>query len=85
MLCFFPSYFKLVDRKSCNPLRIVLTAVAGSALGHLADLAHVAIPKTNEHVFYSLEFLLNLAFPFTIIALLPYAVASVTNGKPKTL
>lgn len=46
----------------------------GLAMGHAAELAHAAIPKNNESVFYSMEFALNVALPYSVIALVPYCV-----------
>lgn len=57
--------------------------VMGLILGFGAELAHVAIPKHNETVFYTLEFLLNVVYPFSAIALAPYAVMKYTNDKVK--
>lgn len=59
--------------------------ILGLALGYGAELAHVAIPKTNESVFYTLEFLLNVAFPYSAIALAPYVVMRSGVGKAKCL
>lgn len=46
----------------------------GLGLGHAAELAHAAIPKSIESVFYSMEFTLNVALPYAVIALAPYCV-----------
>ena len=56
----------------------------GLALGYATDMAHVVIPKTNETVFYSLEFLLNIAFPYAVIALAPYLVMICGSRKEKS-
>lgn len=60
------------------------TLVLGLILGYGAELAHVAIPKTNESVFYTLEFLLNVAFPYIAIALVPYVVMKSSVEKVKS-
>lgn len=56
----------------------------GLALGYATDLAHVAIPKTNETFFYTFEFFLNIAFPYTVIALAPYVVMVCGGRKEKS-
>ena len=53
--------------------------LVGLVMGFSADVAHVAIPKTVESVFYSLEFLLNVALSYSITAVAPYlALVSLT-------
>jgi glucose-6-phosphatase len=64
---------------------MIVTMILGLALGYGAELAHVAIPKTNESVFYTLEFLLNVAFPYSAIALAPYFVMRSGSEKVKSL
>lgn len=51
------------------------------ALGLVGHMAHIAIPKTKEPVFYTLEFLLNVALPYTVISLAPYLVTKCTTGR----
>lgn len=55
----------------------------GLAAGAAAHVGHILIPKTDESVFYSLEFVLNVALPYVIVALVPYAVAASRSGKSK--
>ena len=67
-------YFALTDRTIFSRFQILATMALGLAMGHAAELAHAAIPKSNESVFYSMEFALNVALPYSVIALVPYFV-----------
>jgi glucose-6-phosphatase len=64
---------------------MISTMILGLALGYGAELAHVAIPQTNESVFYTLEFLLNVAFPYSAISLALYSFMRSQLGKVKSL
>ena len=78
-------FFTQTERTSFTRVQMIVTMILGLALGYGAELAHVAIPKTNESVFYTLEFLLNVAFPYSAIALAPYSVMRSRLGKVKSL
>jgi len=67
-------YFAQTDRSSFNKFKILATIALGLGLGQAAELAHAAIPKNIEAVFYSMEFTLNVALPYAVIALAPYCV-----------
>lgn len=77
-------FFSETDRTNFSRVQTIATLVLGLALGYGAEVAHVAIPKTNESVFYTLEFLLNVAFPYSAIALGPYAVMRSASTKVKS-
>ncbi|KAK4011046.1 LOW QUALITY PROTEIN: glucose-6-phosphatase catalytic subunit 1 [Daphnia magna] len=79
------TYFSQTERTSFTRVQTMVTLVLGLILGYGAELAHVAIPKTNESVFYTLEFLLNVVFPYSAIALIPYAVMKSSAAKVKSL
>lgn len=73
-------FFAAADRSRFSRAEVAMTMLIGVAVGHLASLAHVAIPKTNEHVFYTLEFLLNCLLPYTIVALAPFAAKCLSGS-----
>ena len=78
------TFFAKTDRAAFSRTQIVVTMMIGLVLGQAAELAHIAIPKTNEAVFYSLEFILNVALPYSVIALSPYAVMVSSSQKSKS-
>jgi glucose-6-phosphatase len=79
---YFPDrYFAATDRSNFSKLQIFANVLLGLALGYATDMAHFFIPKTNETVFYSLEFLLNIAFPYAVIALAPYSIMMICGGR----
>lgn len=65
-------------------LQTFANVVLGLALGYASDMAHAAIPKTNETLFYGLGFLLNVTFPYAVIALVPYTVMAFSGRKEKS-
>jgi glucose-6-phosphatase len=80
----FNRFFVATDRTNFSRFQIFANVVLGLALGYATDLAHVAIPKTNETFFYTFEFFLNIAFPYTVIALAPYVVMVCGGRKEKS-
>lgn len=76
--------FGLTDRSRFSALQTAATMALGLVAGGAAHLAHDLIPKTNESVFYSLEFVLNVALPYVIVSLVPYAVAVSSSAKAKS-
>lgn len=78
------TFFTQTDRSRFGKAQIAAMMVLGLALGQAAELAHAVIPKSNESVFYTLEFLLNVALPYAVIALSPYAVMVCGSRKTKS-
>lgn len=76
--------FQSTDRSRFNTKQIALTMLTGLAMGLAADVAHVAVPKTNESVFYSLEFVLNVVLSYSITAVAPYLVMVSSSHKEKS-
>ena len=83
MFFFIHRFFTRTERKDFSKRQIFANVLLSLALGYATDMAHVFIPKTNETVFYTLAFLLNIAFPYAVIALAPYAVVLCTGRKEK--
>lgn len=73
--------FAATDRQHFGAARTALTVLLGLALGAAAESAHAAIPKSNINLFYVLEFALNVALPYTVIAVAPYVVAAVSSAE----
>lgn len=48
-------------------MHVLTTMALGVAAGIAADITHHVIPKSSESLFYSLEFLLNVALPYLVI------------------
>jgi glucose-6-phosphatase len=76
-------FFAQAHKSQMKSRQILATMILGVMAGYAAELTHFIIPKTNESVFYSMEFVLNVALPYAIVALVPYAVTS-SSGKAKS-
>lgn len=73
-------FFTAADFSRFSRTEVVMTMLFGLAAGHLAAVGHVAIPKTNEQVFYTLEFTLNCLLPYAVVALAPFAAKSLSGS-----
>lgn len=78
------TFFIRTESSSGHQFQTAAKLVLGLALGQVAEFVHVIIPKSNEAVFYSLEFVLNVAFPYAVIALAPYFVSLVSQKQQKS-
>lgn len=67
--------FVSTDRSRFAPAQTAATLLLGLAAGAAADAAHLLVPKQVASTFYALEFALNVALPYAVVALLPAAVA----------